>query len=52
MFGEIAVVANHERKSQELKLKKEEKWQCLWDMKRIILVMSTDPSTSKLNMLY
>ena len=28
----------------ELKLRQEEKWECLWDMQMIILVMFTDSS--------
>ena len=40
IFGEIAVVANHERKSTRTKIDKEEKQPCLWDRQMITLVMS------------
>ena len=40
IFGEIAVVANHERKCTSTKI---EQKPCLWDIQMIILVMSTDP---------
>ena len=41
IIGEIPVVANHEKNSQEQKLNKEENQPCLWDMQMITVVMST-----------
>ena len=42
IFGEMAVVANHEKNLQEPKLNKEKKQQCLLDMLMITLEMFID----------